>query len=100
VGCDTRRNRNSFAPWTCRAGRDEKEILISRYIQVDARAECVSRQKKWDENVYCGMRMENRAVTFPQTQTILSGVNVPNVRLDDVQAILNMRDAWRYLMNP
>lgn len=56
-------------------------------------------RKKWDENVYCGMRMENRAVTFPQTQTILNGVNVPNVQLDDIQAILNMRDAWRYLMN-
>ncbi len=54
-------------------------------------------KKKWDENVYCGMRMENRAVTFPQTQTILNGVNVPNVQLDDIQAILNMRDAWRYL---
>jgi len=45
------------------------------------------------------MRMENRAVTFPQTQTILNGVNVPNVHLDDIQAILNMRDAWRYLMS-
>ena len=43
--------------------------------------------------------MENRAVTFPQTQTILTGVNVPNVLLDDIQAILNMRDAWRYLLN-
>jgi len=56
-------------------------------------------KKKWDENVYCGMRMENRAVTFPQTKTILNGVNVPNVRLDDIQAILNMRDAWKYLLN-
>lgn len=55
-------------------------------------------KKKWDENVYCGMRMENRAVTFPQTRTILSGVNVPGVQLDDIQAILNMRDAWRFLM--
>lgn len=55
-------------------------------------------KKKWDENVYCGMRMENRAVTFPQTKTILSGVNVPQVQLDDIQAILNMRDAWRYLI--
>ncbi len=55
-------------------------------------------KKKWDENVYCGMRMENRAVTFPQTKTILNGVNVPNVQLDDIQAILNMRDAWRYLL--
>ena len=56
-------------------------------------------KKRWDENVYCGMRMENRAVTFPQTKTILDGVNVPNVQLDDIQAILNMRDAWRFLLN-
>lgn len=56
-------------------------------------------KKKWDENVYCSMRMENRAVTFPQTKTILNGVNVPNVQLDDIQAILNMRDAWKYLLN-
>lgn len=56
-------------------------------------------KKKWDENVYCGMRMENRAVTFPQTKTILAGVNVPNVRLDDIQAILNMRDAWQFLLD-
>ena len=27
-------------------------------------------KKKWDENVYCGMRMENRNITFPQTKTI------------------------------
>ncbi len=44
------------------------------------------------------MKMENRAVTFPQTQTILNGVNVPNVQLDDIQAILNMRDAWKFLL--
>lgn len=56
-------------------------------------------KKKWDENVYCGMRMENRAVTFPQTKTILEGINVPDVRLDDIQAILNMRDAWRFLLD-
>lgn len=56
-------------------------------------------KKKWDSNIYCGMKMENRAVTFPQTQTILNGVNVPGVQLDDIQAILNMRDAWRFLMN-
>ena len=55
-------------------------------------------KKKWDENVYCGMKMENRNVTFPQTKTILDGVNVPNVQLDDITAILNMRDAWRFLL--
>lgn len=55
-------------------------------------------KKKWDENIYCGMKMENRNITFPQTQSILNGVNVAGVALDDIQAVLNMRDGWRYLV--
>lgn len=51
------------------------------------------------KNIYCGMKMENRAVTLDQTRAILTGVNVPNVQLDDIQAILNMRDAWKFLLN-
>lgn len=51
------------------------------------------------KNIYCGMKMENRAVTLDQTQAILNGMNVPNVQLDDIQAILNMRDAWKFLLN-
>ncbi|MCL2530500.1 MAG: helix-turn-helix domain-containing protein [Coriobacteriia bacterium] len=56
-------------------------------------------KKLWAESIYCGMRMENRNVTFPQTQTILSGVNVGGVDLNDIQAILNMRNAWSYLLS-
>ena len=51
------------------------------------------------KNIYWGMKMENRAVTLDQTRAILNGVNVPNVQLDDIQAILNMRDAWKFLLN-
>lgn len=64
------------------------------------RAQSVFLAKKlWDENVYCGMVMENRNVTFPQTRTIIEGINVPGVSLDDITAILNMRDAWRYVLS-
>lgn len=56
-------------------------------------------KKKMDENIYCGMKMENQNITFPQTKTILDGVNVPSVTLDDIQAVLNMRDAWKYLLD-
>lgn len=51
------------------------------------------------KNIYCGMKMENRTVTLDQTQSILNGINAPNVQLDDIQAILNMRDAWKFLLN-
>lgn len=56
-------------------------------------------EKEQSKNIYCGMKMENRAVTLDQTRAILNGINVPNVQLDDIQAILNMRDAWKFLLN-
>lgn len=54
-------------------------------------------KKNWDESIYIGMKMENRDVTFPETKAILDGINVPNVNINDIEAILNMRDAYRYL---
>lgn len=51
------------------------------------------------ESIYSGMQMENRNVTFPQTETILKGINVPGVEIDDIQAILNMRDAWKFVLS-
>ena len=56
-------------------------------------------KRLWDQNVYCGMKMENRNITFPQTKTILEGINVSGVSLDDITAVLNMRDAWKYILN-
>jgi len=56
-------------------------------------------KKRWPDSIYCGMRMENRNVTFPQTLTILEGINVSEVTISDIQAILNMRDAWQLLIN-
>lgn len=50
------------------------------------------------DTIYCGIKMEGSKMTFPETQTILDGVNVPNATLDDIQAILNMRDAWKYVL--
>ena len=75
-----------------------KETFIDRF-QLSRTESVFLAKKKWDENIYCGMKMESRAVTFPQTQTILNGINIPSVRLDDIQAILNMRDAWRFLLH-
>ncbi|MDR0308639.1 MAG: helix-turn-helix domain-containing protein [Coriobacteriales bacterium] len=56
-------------------------------------------KKRWPDSIYSGMQMENRNVTFPQTLTILEGINVPGVTVSDIQAILNMRDAWRFLID-
>ena len=51
------------------------------------------------DNIYANARMEGVNITFPQTKTILGGVNIPNLRLDEIQVILNLRDAWKYIIN-
>ena len=47
------------------------------------------------DNIYANARMEG----LPETKTILEGVNVPNLKIDEIQCILNLRDAWKYLIN-
>ena len=51
------------------------------------------------DNVYSNARMEGLNITFPQTQTLLEGVNVQELKLDEIQCVLNLRDAWKYLIN-
>ena len=47
--------------------------------------------------IYNSAKLEGCIVTFPETYTILEGVNVGSVTLDDIQTILNLRDAWRFV---
>lgn len=77
----------------------ENETSFSNKFGLSETQSVFLAKKKWDENVYCGMKMEARAVTFPETRTILDGINVPNTSLDDVLAIRNMRDAWQDILN-
>ena len=51
------------------------------------------------DNVYSNAKIEGINVTFSETKTILDGVNVPNLKLNDIECILNLRDAWKYVIN-
>lgn len=51
------------------------------------------------DNIYANARMEGLNITFPQTKTILEGVNVPNLKIDEIQCVLNLRDAWKYTID-
>lgn len=51
------------------------------------------------DNIYAGARMEEINVTFLQVKKILEGINVPNLKIDEIQCILNLRDACKYVIN-
>ena len=49
-------------------------------------------------NIYNSARLEGINTTYPDTKTILEGVNVPTLKLDEINCILNLRDAWNYTL--
>ena len=51
------------------------------------------------DNVYANAKLEGLNITFPQTKTILEGINVPSLKIDEIQCVLNLRDAWKYIIN-
>lgn len=53
-------------------------------------------KKTFVELVYNTAYIEGCSVTFPQTQTIIDGAVVNGVSVDDIQTVLNLRDAWKY----
>lgn len=53
-------------------------------------------KKTFVELVYNPAYIEGCNVTFPQTQTIIDGAVVNGVAVDDIQTVLNLRDAWKY----
>ncbi len=55
-------------------------------------------KKELVSNIYNSAKLEGIDVTYQDTKTILDGVNVPSMKLDEINCILNLRDAWQYLM--
>ena len=50
-------------------------------------------------NIYNSAKLEGINTTYPDTKTILEGVNVPTLKLDEINCILNLRDAWNYVLS-
>lgn len=51
------------------------------------------------ESIYRAAKIEGVNTTFPETQTIIDGINVPSARLDDINTVLNLRDAYRLMLS-
>lgn len=50
-------------------------------------------------NIYNSARLEGINTTYPDTKTILEGINVSSLKLDEINCILNLRDAWNYVLS-
>jgi hypothetical protein len=49
--------------------------------------------------IHSASRLEKVNTTFPQTKTIVEGMSVSGVSMDDIQVILNLKNAYQYVLN-
>lgn len=50
-------------------------------------------------SIYNSAKLEGINTTYPDIKTILDGANVPSLRLDEINCILNLRDAWNFVLS-
>lgn len=51
------------------------------------------------DSIYSASRLENVNTTFPQTETIINGMSVAGISTEDTQVILNLKNAWQWVLN-
>lgn len=55
-------------------------------------------RKEIKENIYNALKLEGSNATFLQTTKILEGINDAKVSMNDIQIILNLKSAWKYIL--
>jgi hypothetical protein len=56
-------------------------------------------KKSLVQSIYNSARLEGCNITYPETKTILDGVSVGGLSMDDVQCVVNLRNAWRFTLD-
>lgn len=51
------------------------------------------------DSIWKSAQLEGIAVTFPDTEAIYNGINVPTVKVDDIIAINNLKHAWQFTLD-
>jgi len=49
--------------------------------------------------IWKSANLEGIAVTYPETDAIYNGINVPNASVEDIVAINNLKHAWKFVLD-
>ena len=51
------------------------------------------------EYVFDTAKLENNPITFPEVQTLMDGITIGGHRINDVEQILNIKEAWHCVLS-
>ena len=49
--------------------------------------------------IWKSANLEGISVTFPQTQTIVDGISVQGMRINDINTVVNLKHAWEFTLD-
>lgn len=49
------------------------------------------------DSIWKSANLEGIAVTYPQTEIIMQGLGVQNIKIKDINAIVNLKHAWEFI---
>lgn len=55
-------------------------------------------KKMLPEYIFDTSKLENNPLTFPEVQTLIDGITVGGHKISDVNQVLNIKQAWEYLL--
>lgn len=78
----------------------KKELIsMDNKTHMDLKTNAFYAKKLVVQSIYVGAKLANCNVTFSETQTIVDGENVASVSLKDIETVLNLKRAWRFMLD-
>ena len=81
----------------------EKELALLGYVSNELSAEVQLNldfaRANMKANIYDQAILEGVATTYPQTESIIENGKVNGMRVSDVQKILNLKHAWKFILD-
>ena len=74
-------------------------MLVKNKYELTERESRFLLKKSLVSLIHANSRLEKVNTTFPQTKTIVEGMSVSGVSIDDIQIILNLKNAYQYILN-
>lgn len=66
---------------------------------MDKRKNLLLAKKYMVESIYRSANIEGIGMTFPETQTICDGMSVSGHSVDEINAVNDLKNAWRWIFN-
>lgn len=83
--------------------RVDRELAANGYVGNELSADVITNldfaRANMKSNIYDQAVLEGVATTFPQTEEIIENGTVNGMTADDVQKILNLKHAWKFILD-